>query len=172
MNRYLLAASAAVAALAMAPAANATNFNINLSQNGSNYTADFGNKGLNGSFNDSFTFLPSIAEAIGDVSFIQVGFNTAAITVTSLSIDGYDLMPFLLVQPGGSALIKLGINLASGSHVVAVGGTAGKNASYSGTVNFEVVPVPEPASWAMMLVGIAAVGMTMRARTRMRIAFS
>ncbi len=172
MNRYLLAATAAVAAVALAPAANATNFNINLDQSGTTYTADFGNSGLSGVFSDTFTFLPSIGEAIGDVSFIQVGFNTAAITVSSLSIDGYDLMPFLITQPGGSALIKLGINLASGAHVVAVGGTAGGNASYSGTVNFEVVPVPEPASWAMMLVGIAAVGMTMRARTRMRVAYS
>lgn len=57
------------------------------------------------------------------------------------------------------------INLSSDvTHTLYANGqiTAGPTAAYSGTVNFQVPGVPEPATWAMMLLGFAGVGMAMR----------
>lgn len=173
MKNYLLAASAAIAAVAMAPAAHAANFNINLVQNGNTFTADFGNEGLNGAFSDTFTFLPALSESLGDIGLIQLGLNMASITFTTLKINDYDLMPFLSPMGGGQGVGLLELPLGPGTHVLTVAGNAGGNASYSGLVNFVTTPVPEAATWAMMILGLAAVGFTMRRRSyTQRVAFS
>jgi len=58
--------------------------------------------------------------------------------------------------------------LAPGPHTINLIGTLTGDlaASYSGTLNVQVAPVPEPATWAMMLIGFAGVGMAMRRRRR------
>src|SRR5690349_19672117 len=47
------------------------------------------------------------------------------------------------------------INLNAGPHSLFVNGVivTGPSAGYSGLINFNVAPVPEPATWAMMLLG-------------------
>ena len=46
------------------------------------------------------------------------------------------------------------------------GTSAGANASFAGTLSFDGTPaVPEPATWAMMLLGFGAVGFGMRRRS-------
>jgi hypothetical protein len=50
-----------------------------------------------------------------------------------------------------------------GSHTITVAGTLlGPTGSYSGTLN--VAAVPEPATWAMMLLGFGAMGLVIRRR--------
>jgi hypothetical protein len=61
------------------------------------------------------------------------------------------------------------ILLTSGTHTLFVNGAlaAGiSNASYSGTLNISPAPVPEPAAWALMLLGFGAIGVTMRRRQK------
>ena len=62
------------------------------------------------------------------------------------------------------------INLTAGLHNLFVNGviTAGPTAGYSGVVNFNLAPpaVPEPGTWAMMLLGFGAIGLAMRHRRR------
>jgi len=177
MNKFLLAASAAVAALTMAPAAQAAPFDVHLIQNGNSFTADFGNGGLNGSFSDTFTFLPSLAPSLGDIGIMQIGSNERAIEFTTLTFNGVNLLPLLSTQPGGQSLIYFEVPLDAGKHVLSVAGNVlgvegMGNASYSGNVNFVTAPVPEPTTWAMMIFGIAAVGFTMRRSQTARVAFS
>ena len=38
------------------------------------------------------------------------------------------------------------------------------DASYSGTLSFGTAAVPEPATWALMLLGFGALGVSMRRR--------
>lgn len=174
MKQAFYAAAAALGVVAMAPAASATDLSYALVQNGDSYTADYGNAGLAGSFNDTITFTPSIGDALADITLIQAGNGLAAITFSELTLDGIDLLPSLVINPGSSVLVLTDYVLAAGEHVLTIGGTAGGNASYSGTVNFALsAAVPEPATWAMMVVGVAAIGMTMRRRSNVtRIAFS
>ncbi len=173
MKKAFYAAAAAFAVVAMAPAASATDISIPLEQVGSTFTADYGNSGLSGVFSDKFTFSPFVGASSADFSLVQVGLGAGAIAFTTLTIDGIDLLPSLTIVPGGAFLLLSDFALSAGEHVLIIGGTAGGNASYSGTVNFAVTAVPEPATWAMMIAGIAAVGVTLRRRSQnVRVAFS
>lgn len=175
MKKTLYAAATALAVVAMAPAANATDMSIAMVQNGDSYTADYGNQGLSGFFSDTITFTPAIGDALADLTLIQAGAGLNAITFSELTLDGIDLLPSLSVVEGGSLLLLTNYALSAGQHVLTISGTAGGNASYSGTTNFALsaAAVPEPTTWAMMVVGIAAVGMTLRRRSRVsRVAFS
>jgi len=121
-------------------------------------------------FNDVFNF--SIAGSPGSTNS-QVGTillnGSQNINFTSITMDG---SPFTLISgpgaaeqwaccgAGGLGSLLLGV----GPHnITLVGNLIGANAgSYSGTLN--VQPVPEPATWAMMLLGFAGIGMSIRRR--------
>ena len=121
-------------------------------------------------FTDVFNF--SIAGSPG-VTNSQVGTillnGSQNINFTSITLDGN---AFTLISgpgaaeqwaccgAGGQGSVLLGV----GDHNITltgnlIGAIAG---SYSGTLN--VQPVPEPATWAMMLLGFAGIGMTIRRR--------
>ena len=56
--------------------------------------------------------------------------------------------------------------LAAGTYTIDVSGNLNSsNGSYSGTFNV-INPVPEPATWAMMLLGFGAMGMVIRRRRK------
>ena len=58
--------------------------------------------------------------------------------------------------------------LAAGTYTIDVSGTLNSsNGAYSGSFNVANAPaVPEPATWAMMLLGFGAVGMVIRRRRK------
>jgi hypothetical protein len=59
----------------------------------------------------------------------------------------------------------VGLFLNAGSYTFHLAGTRGAESSFSGTLNYAAAPaVPEPATWAMMLLGFGAVGWQMRRR--------
>ena len=63
---------------------------------------------------------------------------------------------------GGSAVLA-----APGDYYLNLSGTGGGTAGYGGTLSTSVSAVPEPATWAMMLLGFASVGfMAYRRRTQ------
>ena len=65
-------------------------------------------------------------------------------------------------QPGGNGAFTLG----TGPHTLTFTATNTSNVlgTYSGNFNFAVAPVPEPATWAMMLLGFGGIGFAMRRR--------
>lgn len=69
-------------------------------------------------------------------------------------------------QPGGNGAILLGI----GEHTLTFTATNTSTVlgTYSGNFNFALAPVPEPATWAMMLLGFAGIGLSMRGARRDR----
>ena len=52
--------------------------------------------------------------------------------------------------------------LDPGSYTLHVQGTRGRTSTYSGSISFAAVP--EPATWAMMLLGFGAIGFALRRR--------
>lgn len=55
-------------------------------------------------------------------------------------------------------------NLAPGTYQLELGGKSDRIASYSGTIDYR--SVPEPATWAMMILGLGAIAGALRYRRR------
>jgi hypothetical protein len=127
-------------------------------------------------FNDTFLF--TIMGSPGQVNS-QVGTillnGIQNINFSSITLDGN---PFTLTSALGAAEQYSccgvdglsSITLGTGDHTINLIGTlTGLDpGGYSGTLNVQSVrgAVPEPATWAMMLIGFAGVGFAMRRRRR------
>ncbi|MBN8846600.1 MULTISPECIES: FxDxF family PEP-CTERM protein [unclassified Sphingomonas] len=108
----------------------------------------------NASFDD--IFLVTLAKA-GDVT-ITLTNTPVGMTFSSLLFDGN---PFTVGVTGTT------FNVGAGTYQLRLAGTAGPataTSSYSGTINYN--PVPEPATWALMILGFGAVAGALRYRRR------
>lgn len=121
----------------------------------------------------------NVASGTGSASiFSKIGFNNVSFDWGT--VDSYNT--FALLDAAGNAFYTL-----SGREVMPNSGTTGQRISltssgqaiyglrlYSGQPAFEVdnvnfsAAVPEPATWAMMILGFGAVGFAMRRRSSVR----
>ena len=171
--RKLALAMATAAALSISSAANAAiivtgSSNIDLPitvVNGSTQsTVDFGrNPEPSGSFSGWIEFSNSLA---GLYSII-VSTSTPNATNTSPSLTGIGGSPLIASNTGSTNSLSLGVPyLAAGNYRFAFGGNAPPNGGVvTGNLTFQVA-VPEPATWGMMLIGFAGIGLAMRSRRR------
>jgi len=161
-------ALAAMLAGSMLGNAYAEDFNIALTQsisNPSRYTAFFGNipDGAAGtSFTDTFTFTPALLSA-GQVSSgvinIALGPDNE-LTPFSASLNG---MAFTASASEPGVYTLRNAWLTSGPIVLTISGLIGVDGgSYAGNIN--VLAVPEPETYGMMLGGLALVGYLSRRR--------
>lgn len=163
MTRFFHIASAVTFATTMlvASPASAAAFLIDIGPGAS--SADFGNTGsTSGPIADTFTFTVPAGSANGFVGSIALT-PALDITLTSVFLDD---RPFSKVLSDGIELFTLSATqVASGPHTIFVNGTWGSaGGSYAGTLNFTPGLVPEPATWAMLIGGIGAVGTSLRRR--------
>ncbi|TNE43730.1 MAG: PEP-CTERM sorting domain-containing protein [Sphingomonadales bacterium] len=164
MKKSVLAASAVMLATIMAPAANAAVVDgIDLS---SSVSDSFGGIVGAGSFSDAFTFTLNEASALTSASITNILVELTGlgdIDFTSVDFDGNTFFNITNNFDNSMDLAYIsGVPLAAGDHTLTVQGIAYGTASYGG--NITISPVPEPATWAMMIAGIAAVGFAMRRR--------
>ena len=103
------------------------------------------------------TINSSISGPLTNVNFLNNGvfFNGTALSVVS---KGAVELLQLVNQP-----------VAAGLQTLTIKGSAQKLGSYTGTISF--ASVPEPATWAIMILGLGAVGYSMRRRT-VKVAFA
>ncbi len=178
MKKAIYLAAAATAIFAMAPSAQAATYICGVDSACSFNETPYGTGGYglsvnqtNPTFDDYFQFT------------LNHSYNLTVSLTSNSGIFSYDVTELLAGSEAGAQLGTFTNNGESGQLVLAVG--AGtylvhikgalndglKGGTYNGTI--ELNPVPEPASWAMMIAGIAAVGFTMRRRTHTaRLAFS
>ena len=108
-----------------------------------------------------------------------VGFNLASADIASTAVSAFTDINFSSVTLNGISFNIMGTgmfenrNLANQSLVsgannsLIVMGTSGGGAAFQGGISFAQVPaIPEPATWMMMLLGFAGIGLTMRRKDK------
>lgn len=126
--------------------------------------------GTSGAFSDTFSFSSptnalvsisissSITGPLTNVNFVNKG----------VKING---TPLTAVTTGANELLQiLNLPVAHGLQTLIVNGSAQKLGSYSGTIT--LASVPEPATWAMMILGMGAVGFAMRRRRSVKVSYA
>jgi hypothetical protein len=172
MKKYLLGLATTVAAFAIAPAANAATFTpgdpgftVSFGTDGS-ISATIGNSGIAGAFDDTFSFL-LLTNGLGSGS-VSTSFSSAvnSLIIQSVTVNDTITIPVTTNGAGFTGAAAGNIPLFAGQNSIRIRGIAGTNASYGGNITFVPNAVPEPATWAMMLVGFGMVGSAMRYRRR------
>jgi len=169
MRNLLFAAAAAATLMAAAPLANAaTVLNFTFSPDGNSAVASFNSSGTGTTFSDTYTFT------------LPAGFASTALTTAS--VNGMTDTAFSSVLLNGNilttnssgaidskSLIHVAVN--PGANTLVVNGTSGGLYSYGGNISFaklvQINPtggVPEPAGWALMIVGFGSAGAMLRRR--------
>ncbi|MGZ6039322.1 MAG: FxDxF family PEP-CTERM protein [Phenylobacterium sp.] len=174
MKTLFCATAVAVAMFAAGTAANAAQtITFDPPAADGSFTGDFGNTGIgSGAFTNTFTFNMPTGIAAGTISSIFTTNLSNNIDFTSVTLDGN---PFDINSSGQVEFRSINnVLVTDGPQSLVVSGTSGGNGSYSGTLSFETAGitiggaggVPEPAAWALMIVGFGGVGATLRARRR------
>ena len=178
MKRFILAAAASAAAIvAAAPASAAT------------YLRDLGTVTTppDAFFSPSILVTPGVVDAYytftltsaftvnganftstnpNAVSFNNVGVYAGTATNASMGTPAGTRYAFNNVQsidPGGNSIGFVPVQLAAGSYTIYLSGNAATTNTVSSSIRF-TAPVPEPATWGLMLLGFGMVGVGLRAR--------
>jgi len=186
MKRFILAAAASAAAMvATAPASAAT------------YVNDLGTIAVPP---DAF-FTPSVMAAQGvvdayynftltsaftvngasftstnpnAVTFNNVGVYSGTATTASTGTPGGAVFAFNSTQESNSFGNGIGFTpvlLQAGSYTIYLSGTASTMNTIGSSIRFSA-PIPEPATWGLMLLGFGMVGVGLRARKQARVTFA
>ncbi len=166
-----------VAGLAMTGSTYAINMNLVDTANlgsfgpGQTYGEAFYVAAAQGSIIDnSLTFNINTALYAGaGVSDIPLTFTVAITDITGLSAEIFDSSStttplYTFVQNGDADHLILPANsyFATGNYTLKVGGTTTGSSGGFYSVAAITVPVPEPETWAMLLVGLSLVGFRLR----------
>lgn len=150
----LAVASSSVAAMA-------TDYTLNVaapSFSFSNHTMSNYVPIANGAFTDTWTFVVAGAFDVNGYvanfsnSFSNIDFSNGSVTLNGVALD--------ISNTGSLSIATLDSTALSGNLVLEINGTATGAATYGG--NFNLVAVPEPETYALMLAGLGLVGFAAR----------
>ena len=164
MNKYLAAAALAVSSvLSSAPAFAATVINFN--DFGATQVGFFGNLNpATGNFTDEYTFTIPAGTLDGFIGSIGLSFFQTNLEFGSITLNGQNV--FNVVSDSGLLEARNLTNFltSGGPQSLVINGRAQSLASYGGffTLTEATPAVPEPATWAMMLLGFGVIGAAMR----------
>lgn len=184
MRKLLLGAAAIVTAILSSTGASAavvmSNSSFSLTQVGSSYLGVFGNldpdqgrpSGLNyQGFVDTFTFnLPAgiaSGSASGGVGTFGFRLFRTDLDFTQVTLNGKPFAKAFEDVLGADLQLLSSTPLTAGVQTLVVSGNSQRFGSYLGELSFTpdfAAGVPEPATWAMMIIGFGAVGGTLRRR--------
>ena len=167
MKKILLAAMLASTVMAGASAAYADTFTLTLpppAADGS-ISASYGRGGITGAFSDTWNFTLPAGLTSATISSIMT-VNTNNVNFTSVTLNGVSF----LVDSTGSFESRHIFDQAtlSGPQTLVVTGTLNNGTgtgAYGGVVSFSPA-VPEPATWALMILGVGLAGGALRVNRR------
>ena len=171
MNKVFATALAAATFAVSAPAMAAVPMNIELKQTASgDYKGTF-DQDVNtiGDFTDNYEFKVPTAGLVG-ASVVTLTFD-GSLTLTSVFLNNVKLTVEKLTSGQYAATTSLGgiSSITNPQKLVISGNAATTGGSYTGNVTFKSA-VPEPATWALMILGFGVVGYAMRRRPSVRFA--
>ena len=141
---------------------------------GDSFVIGFQGPSNTGDFTDVLDFTNTVGgsynlSVLTDIgtSFVDFGCAGCGISLTGGSISGSLVIPLVSTANGGFTFAYDNLSLDSGEYVLTLVGNSPALGDYRGSVNFTAVP--EPAVWAMMLIGFGAIGASVR-RRRTRVA--
>lgn len=170
MKSLTMVASVAALLLTAASAANASqSIVINPPASDGSISGVFmGNEIASGAFTDTFSFLLPVTGVTG--ATISSIFNVAQnndVNFSSVTLNGVSFQ----IDSVGNFESRHIMNLPTlgGPQSLVVSGTSGGNGAFAGTIAFSpIVGVPEPASWALMIMGFGGLGSVLRTRKRVQ----
>jgi len=178
IRKTTLGAMALALSMAGASAANAAEFgaadmNIEFGTGGT-ITANFGNSGiLEGEFTDTYTFrIPGNGTGSGSIittSDFLGGINDT--DILSVFVNGIEMTGLIIGQNESGFINDIPI-FADEFNTIVINGLSRGNGSYGATATF-TPSIPEPSTWAFMIVGLGLVGALSRyGRRQVNVAFS
>jgi PEP-CTERM motif len=174
-STHLAAATAAALLAAASQATAAQTLSFDAAAPDGSFTGEFGDTGITGgAFTDTFNFNMPTGIAGGTISSNFTNDQMNNIDFTSVAFNGHEFNIGSTGQVEFRSL--LGLPVTNGPQTLVVTGTSGGNGAFAGTLSFVLSAVgmsgvPEPTSWALMLLGFGGAGALIRAqRRRARIA--
>ena len=136
--------------------------------NTTDFGATFGRNQMGNTFADKYTF--TISDSFGTEAYLSsISANSSTgLEITDFSIrtaTGNVVANGVQEQSGAIDLWSIyGVNLTPGSYFLQVGGFVVSNVGASYGANVNLTPVPEPETYAMMLAGLAGLGLMAKRR--------
>jgi hypothetical protein len=171
MKKLMLGAALAASMFIAAPAAYAaTTITLDPPAADGSIVGGYTESGISGPFAFEYTFdFPSAGTAaaflssIGvtastNVNFTQVLFNNKALNIINGALDTAGMLS------NGDLQTWL---VSAGPQTLKVFGNSGGNGEFTIDVAFAPTAVPEPATWAMMIIGFGAAGAMVRNRRKL-----
>jgi hypothetical protein len=176
MRKFVLGLLGATA-LTVASAANATvtidatSFTAQATSDGDlTFSTGYLDNGAGSPFNEFITWTETW-DGLYSFDLQSIGVTGAAATdvdFTSVWLSGTGIVGSILINPAADstdlfehyALTDLALD--AGTYTLRMTGTRGTTSTFTGNISFAAVP--EPGTWAMMLLGFGAVGFAMRRR--------
>ncbi len=125
-----------------------------------------------GTFHDTYTFvLPYARTFVGEIFSQALNFPVDNVNFVSNGVL-LDSLHFTNTSVGNPEIRSISTVLAAGTHTISVRGSSGPAGFYNGTATLG--GVPEPMTWAMMILGFGLVGAGLRRRSKqtVRVAYA
>jgi hypothetical protein len=176
MNKIVLAAIAATVSLVAAPAVSAAPTITITGASGIYGDNNVGCAKSNCSFTRSFTFATpaGFRLASATLSSVMTGTNAKTnINFSSVTLNGaqFDTLSTGVVEFRN---ILNRVLVPGGTNLIEVSGITGGQGSFSGALSFASGAVPEPATWAMLILGFGVIGTALRRQRKVttKVAFA
>ena len=136
------------------------------------YTFGYSDSDVTSPFTETVSWMNDLAGVYGiTLTTIAASANGPTdVDITAAFITGTGIGTPIALTPSifNTDLVEqyflAGQALGAGTYTLTIQGTRGRSGSFGGNVAFEANHVPEPATWAMMLLGFGAIGFAMRRR--------
>lgn len=176
MKHYLSILAGIASVAAFSPAANAAvftpgspNFQVSGNIASGPVAATIGNTGIaSGNFEDSFLFrIDQFGLGSGSISTSTSLLGSMTdLDIFSVTVNGITAARTTLLNGAGEFFSVGGVQIQSGAlNSIVVNGFSRGNGSYGGNATF-TPSIPEPATWAIMMLGIAGIGYSVRRQRR------